>query len=152
MSLQQASSEYAQQPPWHLWAVGLLFLVLHLGGVYDQAMLLSQHAGYFQQQGFGDAQIAYFTDYPLLRALVWITALWGGLIASILLLLRSRFAFAVALIGFAAQVILIIETFGFLNRWQLFGPWLSLFDFSVLFLTVGFVLYCRTMLVRGVLR
>lgn len=152
MALQQASSERAQRPPWHLWVVGLFFVALHVVGVYDQVMLLSQNAGYFQQQGLEEAQVAYFTSYPLPRALVWIVAIWGGLAASSLLLLRSRFAFPVALTAFVAQVILIIITFGFLNRWQVFGPRFSLFDFTILFLTAGLVLYCRAMSVRGVLR
>lgn len=152
MAIQQAASERAPRAPWHLWVVGVFFVVLHVGGVYDQIMLLSQNAGYFQQQGFGDAQIAYFTNYPLLRALIWIVAIWGGLAASILLLLRTRFTYPVALTALVAQVILIIVTFGFLNRWQMFGPRFSLFDFTILFLTAGLVLYCRTMFLRGVLR
>jgi hypothetical protein len=48
-----------------------------------------------------------------------------------LLLRRNRQAFPVALSALAAQGVLILVTFGFLNRWQMFGRGLSLFDIKL---------------------
>jgi hypothetical protein len=55
-------------------------------------------------------------------------------------------------VAFAAQVVIIIVTFGFLNRWQMFGLGLSMFDMAILLLVGGLVWYCRTMMVREALR
>ncbi len=65
MHILKTSSQDKQQPPLHFWVVGLFFVLLHVLGIYDQVMLLSQNGTYFQQQNLGEAQIAYFTNYPL---------------------------------------------------------------------------------------
>ncbi|WP_102144994.1 hypothetical protein [Mycobacterium hubeiense] len=138
--------------PWHLWVVGALFVLLNCGGVYDFVMALSENADYFRSQYYNSEQIQYFTDYPLIPAIFWAVGVWGGLLAAILLLLRSRWALPVAAAGLAGQVFLDILTFGFRDRWQVLGPRLALFDLGVLLLTAVFVIYCRSLSSRGVLR
>ncbi|MCP2317127.1 hypothetical protein APR12_002467 [Nocardia amikacinitolerans] len=137
--------------PWHLWVVGTLFVLLNLGGVYDYVMALSENADYFRSQNYNGEQIQYFTDYPVLPAIFWTIGVWGGLLAAILLFLRTRWALLAALAGLLGQVILDILTFGFRDRWQVLGPRLALFDLGVLLLTAGFVIYCRTLVSRGMM-
>ncbi len=138
--------------PWHLWVIGMVFVLLNLGGAYDYVMALSENADYFRSQNYNSDQIGYFTDYPLLPAIFWTLGVWCGLLAAILLLVRTRWSVPVAVTGLAGQVILDILTFGFRDRWQILGPRLALFDLGVLLLTTGFVIYCRTQASRGTLR
>ncbi|NKY58797.1 hypothetical protein [Nocardia flavorosea] len=138
--------------PWHLWIVAALFLLLNLGGVYDYVMALSENADYFRSQNYDSQQIRYFTDYPLLPAVFWTIAIWGALVAALLLLLRSRWVLPVAITALAGQIVLDILTFGFRDRWQILGPRLAMFDLVVLLLTTGFVIYCRTLASRQILR
>ena len=148
----ETSSDRRLETPWHLWIVGLFFILLMGAGAYDYVVTHAQDADYFQSQGYDDTQIAYFEDYPLLPAVFWTIGVWGALAASILLLLRTRWATTVAVIALVSQLCLDLVTFGFMDRWQVFGPWLSLFDGAILLLTAGLSLYCRAMSARGVLR
>jgi hypothetical protein len=152
MPRSKTSPERRQGPPWHLWIVGLFFVLLNGAGAYDYVMTLRQDADYFRSQNYGDTQIAYFKDYPLLPAVFWTIGVWGALAASILLLLRTRLATPVAVIALVSQLCLDLVTFGFMDRWQVFGQWQSLFDGAILLLTAGLLLYCSAMSARGVLR
>jgi hypothetical protein len=132
--------------------VGLFFALLNCVGAYDHVMTLSHNADYLRSQDYGCVQIEYLQDYPLLPAIFWTIGVWGALAASFLLLFRARWAAPVAGIALVSQIALTLVTFGLMDRWRVFGPWLSLFDLAILLLTAGLVLYCRAMVVRGVLR
>jgi hypothetical protein len=138
--------------PWHFWVVGPFFVLLYGAGAYDYVMTHRRDAAYFASQGYGDAQIGYFTDYPLVPDVFWTVAVWGALCAALLLLFRSRWAIPVVLIALIFQVCLDVITFAFMERWQILGPRLALFDAGVLLLTVGLLFYCRAMSRRDVLR
>jgi hypothetical protein len=49
-------------------------------------------------------------------------------------------------------VCLDVVTFALMDRWQILGTRLTLFDVRVLLLTVGLLFYCRAMSRRDVLR
>ena len=138
--------------PWHFWVVGPFFVLLYGAGAYDHVMTHGRDAAYFESQGYDDAQIAYFTDYPLVPDVFWTIAVWGALFAAVLLLLRSRWAVPVVFAALISQVCLNVVTFAFMDRWQILGTRLALFDGGVLLLTVGLLLYCRAMSARDVLR
>ncbi|WP_280299786.1 hypothetical protein [Nocardia neocaledoniensis] len=138
--------------PWHLWVVGVMILLLNLGGVYDQVMALTENAEYFRSQHYTARQIAYFTDYPLLPAVLWTLGVWGGLVAAVLALARSRLALAAAIVGVLGQIALALVTYGFRDRLDILGTRLALFDLMVFLLSVAFAVYCHRLLRRGVLR
>lgn len=143
---------YSEKTPWHLWVVAVFFILLYAVGVYDYLMALGLNEAYFSAQNYGAAHIAYFTDYPLLPRIFWTIGIASGLVAPILLLLRTRWVVWFALISAASQISLALITFGFMNRWDVFGPQLSIFDILVILITFGLYLYCRRMSARGVLR
>jgi hypothetical protein len=58
----------------------------------------------------------------------------------------------VVLAALISQVSLDVVTFAFMDRWQILGMRLALFDGGVLLLTVRLLLYCRAMSARDVLR
>lgn len=152
MPRSKTPSERRHGMPWHLWIVGLFFVLLNGAGAYDQVMTLRRDADYFRSQNYDATKIAYFTDCPLLPAVFWTIAVWGALAASIWLLLRIRWATPAAAIALMSQLCLDLVTFGYMDRWRVFGPWQSLFDGGILLLTAGLVLYCRRMSTRDVLR
>jgi hypothetical protein len=140
------------RPPWHLWVVGVFFVLLYGAGAYDYVMTRRHDAGYFASQNYDATQIAYFVDYPIVPAVFWTVAVWGALAAAMLLLFRSRWATRVVFVALISQVCLDIVTFAFMDRWQTLGPRLALFDAAVLLLTLGLLLYCRAMSARDDLR
>lgn len=88
--------------PWHLWAVGVLSLLWNAFGAYDFVMSLTQRETYWRASGMTDAMIAYYNAMPTWMYVPWILGVWGAVVGSILLLLRSRWAvhaFALSLLG-----------------------------------------------------
>lgn len=134
----------------HLWTVGLFFLALSGIGAWDQAMVLSGNEAYFRRQGFNDAIVAYFSNYPVVPAIFWTIAVYGMLLASLLLLMRRRLASSLGWLSAAGFACLDVITFGFMDRWAIFGPWLSLFDLSIFVLSLLLAAYCTAIVRRGV--
>lgn len=88
-----------QSAPWHLWVVGVLTLLWNSVGEFSYTMT---RLGRLASLGMGEAEIAYFASAPLWSNLFWALGVWGAIAGSILILLRSRFAFhsvAIAIIG-----------------------------------------------------
>jgi hypothetical protein len=138
--------------PWHLWVAGVLVLALYAMGARDFVLTAAMDRGYFLAQGYGPAQIAYFTDYPLALRSIWALNLAAGLAAPALLLLRSRWAGPAALVSAAAQLCLLVLTFALRDRWAVLGPAMSLVDIAVVPITLGLWIYARVLRRRGVLR
>ena len=89
--------------PWHLWAVGMLALLWNGFGGYDYVMTQTNNAAYLAQ--FTPEQRAYFDSFPMWMEAIWAIGVWGGVLGSVLLLMRSKWAFhafVASLIGFAA--------------------------------------------------
>ncbi len=82
----------------------------------------------------------------------WTLNVFSGLMAPILLHIRSRWAVQVALVSSVSILALELITFAFMDRWNILGPWISLFDIGILILTFGLFFYCRVMTRRGVLK
>ena len=58
-------------------------------------MAMTQGAKYMASAGMTPAQIAHFQQMPVWMTAVWAIGVWGAFLASILLLLRRKLAFAV---------------------------------------------------------
>jgi lipid-A-disaccharide synthase-like uncharacterized protein len=137
--------------PWHLWVVGAVFLLLYAIGAYDYVQVQAQSEVYYQDQGYGPAQIAYFADYPFVPMAFWTINIVGGLATVVLLALRSRWSVLAAATAVLSQVCLQIITFGFMDRWSILGSRLALTDIGVMVLTFGLWIYCRHMHRQNVL-
>lgn len=88
--------------PWHLWVVGVLSLLWNAFGGYDFTMSMTQGETYWRASGMTDAMVAYYHAMPTWMYVPWVLGVWGAVIGSILLLMRSRFAvhaFALSLLG-----------------------------------------------------
>ena len=97
--------------PWHLWVVGGLSLLWNAFGAYDYTMTQSGNAAYLhaaaEQMGVTAQQAyEYFSSFPAWMVAFWALGVWGALAGSVLLLLRTRFAFAafaLSLLGLAVS-------------------------------------------------
>lgn len=99
----------AGKAPWHLWAVGVVSLLWNLIGVTDYTMSQLRNPTWIgaaaDNMGItAEQMIAYIDSFPVWMHAFWALGVWGAVIGSILLLLRSRravWAFAVSLLGLA---------------------------------------------------
>lgn len=137
--------------PWHLWLVTVTFFALNVGGARDYALILSQNTDYILQN-FGPGGVGYFTDYPVVLRLLWTLNIAGGLIAPLLLVARRSWSVPVAVVAAGAQILLLLITFTFRDRWQVLGNLTSWFDIGVGAIAVFFGWYCWLMYRRGVLQ
>ncbi|UNC92333.1 hypothetical protein [Candidatus Contubernalis alkaliaceticus] len=144
-------NEHRIKVPWHFWLIGLFFVFIYAIGAYDYFMMLGLNEAYYSYNNFGKGVYAYFTNYPMLPLIFWTTNIFSGIVAPILLFFRLRWAVQASFISVVSIMLLQFITFGFMDRWNVFGTWLSLFDIVIMLTTFGFFLYCRAMAKRGVL-
>ena len=100
------STNVHSKAPWHLWAVGIVALLWNCIGAFDYTMTESRNAAYLAP--FNAEQLAYFTGLPTWVVATWALGVWGGVLGSLLLLLRQRgavAAFAVSQVGMAVTFV-----------------------------------------------
>ena len=135
--------------PWHLWAVGMLALLWNGFGGYDYVMTQTNNAAYLAQ--FTPEQRAYFDSFPMWMEVVWAVGVWGAVLGSVLLLLRSKWAFhafLASLVAFAVSVVYGQTSGGA----AVMGTTGMIFSAVIFLLGLGFVMYSRMMSRKGVLR
>src|SRR5215212_10717422 len=89
--------------PAHLWLVGGLATVWNAFGGYDYWMTKTENLEYLAQMG-GDPRelLAWIDGFPIWAQFGWGLGVWMGLLGSILLLVRNRYAvhaLALSLVG-----------------------------------------------------
>lgn len=140
-----------QGTPKHLWVIGILSLLWNAMGAVDYMMTELKVEAYMSQ--FTPEQLEYFYGFPTWVVATWALAVWGGVIGSLLLLLKKRWAVHVFLISLVAMVITSLRNYVFSNGLEVAGD-----AFTVIFTGVIFVvslllyLYARAMQKRGVLK
>lgn len=135
--------------PKHLWVIGIIALLWNLMGAYDYLMTQTKNASYMAK--FDQAQLDYFYGLPIWFVGLWAVAVWGGLLGSILLLLRKGLAVVVFAVSFVAMVLSTIYSMGFSGGTQYMGPMEYVFSLLIFVVALGLWLYARAMRTRDVL-
>jgi hypothetical protein len=102
-----------RKTPWHLWVVGVLSLAWNAFGANDYLQTQMGNLAYYESMLDGidatpEQALAYFQSYPAWVHAFWALGVWGAVLGSLLLLLRSRFAvqaFALSLLGLATTTV-----------------------------------------------
>lgn len=86
------------------WIIAVLFLLWNLFGcyLYYLDVTLSDTA---YAEAYGEAMAAVRSKYPAWSIAAYAIAVWGGLIASILLLLRKKFAVPLFVVSLIAAIV-----------------------------------------------
>ena len=138
--------------PWHAWLVGVVALLFNAIGVFDYVMNLAQGPKYLASAGMTPEQIAHYQQLPAWMMAVWAVGVFGAFVASILLLLRRRAAFAVFALSLAAFLINLLYTYVLTNGGTLMGRQMAVTSVVITVLLVFFAGYARAMAQRGVFR
>jgi hypothetical protein len=151
--MQQAVSARA---PAHLWIVGLLSLLWSCFGSYHYLMTRMRNVDYLASAMPGvdpKATLAWVDGFPMWAQVGWGLGVWMGLLGSILLLIRSRWAvwsyglsLVGAILGLGYQITMAPPLAG------AEGPMMTVLPAIVILLAVFLFLYARTMEKKGVLR
>ncbi|HEY8571374.1 hypothetical protein [Phenylobacterium sp.] len=133
--------------PRHFWIVAIVSLLWNAFGGVDYTMSHLQGEAWYRQMGMTETMIAGINAYPTWMHAVWAIGVWGSVAGSILLLVRSRWAFhAFALSSLGAIGSLIYQAMNPVEGMGLVMP--AVIVAIVLF----FTWYAQWMTKRGVLR
>jgi hypothetical protein len=138
--------------PWHLWLVGVIALLFNSVGVYDYLMTMTQGTVYLANAGFTPEQIAHYEAYPVWMTAVWAIGVWGAFVASVLLLLRRRYAWVVFAISLAAFLVNLLYNYVLTDGGDLLGSGMAITSAVITVLLIFFTWYSRMMANRSVLR
>jgi cell shape-determining protein MreD len=138
--------------PIHLWIIGVVSLLWNAGGAADYVMSQFRVESYMAQ--LAPEHIAYIDAFPSWFEAVWAIGVWGAVLGSLLLLLRSRFAvqaFFLSLVGLLASS---VYSFGIAepSSLELMGTFALWFTVAIYVVTIMLLIYARAMRWRGVLR
>ena len=143
--------------PVHLWIVGGLGTVWNAFGAYDYLMTRMRNTDYFNSVMPGvdpNAILAWIDAFPVWAQFGWGLGVWGGLLGSVLLLVRNRWAvpalglsFLGALIGLGYQIAMAPPAPGGMDE----GAG-AVMPFVIIAVALALFLYARTMRSKGVLR
>ena len=138
------------RPPWHLWVVGIIGLLWSAIGAFDYVMTETKNTTYLS--AFTPEQLAFFYGFPAWVVAAWAVAVWGGILGSVLLLMRSRFAVWVFLASLIGLLLTTFHNYVLSNGVEIFGDAGSQVLTVVIFLiSLGLFLYARAMRKRRVL-
>lgn len=92
--------------PAYFWLVAVLSLLWNAFGCLDFTMTVTRNPDYLAQ--FPPEIVDFIDTFPTWAIAVWALGVWGSLLGSVLLLLRSRWAvaaFGASLLGLALSTI-----------------------------------------------
>jgi hypothetical protein len=148
--MSDASLPGAARTPKHLWVVGILSLLWNAVGAFDYVMTETKNEAYMK--GFTPEQLEYFYGFPAWVVACWAIAVWGGVVGSLLLLLRKRLAVPVFVVSFAAMVVTTIHNFVLTDGMRIMGgAGVAAFSAAIFLIALGLVVYSRAMRAKGVL-
>jgi uncharacterized MnhB-related membrane protein len=140
----------------HLWIVGALALLWNGLGAYDYLMTRMRNTDYLAAMMptvDPHAMLAWIDAFPIWASFGWGLGVWGGLLGSVLLLLRNRWAVPVfaasllgALLGLGYQILAAPPLAG------AEGVMNDVMPYVIILVALALFLYARAMKARGVLR
>ena len=143
--------------PVHLWIVGVLALLWNAIGAYDYLMTRMRNTDYLAEMmptADPQAVLAWVDAFPVWAQFGWGLGVWGGLLASILLLARSRWAVPVfglslvgAILGLGYQAVAAPPLAGMEDSQAA-----AVMPYLIIGVALALFLYARSMRAKGVLR
>jgi hypothetical protein len=103
--------------------------------------------------GFTPEQIAYFYAFPKWAVATWALGVWGGVLGSLLLLLRRRWAVPVFAVSLVTMLITFFHNFVLTNGLAVMGGVAALaFTAVIVVVGVALLVYARNLSRRAILR
>lgn len=135
--------------PWHLWLVGVLGLLWNSVGAFDYLMTQAKSEPYMDR--LTPQQLEVFNHFPLWLVAFWGCAVLGGVLGSLLLLLRKRLAMPVLLVSFLAMTATAFHNAFFANGLYATGGTGPAFVLLIFAIALGLWFYTHVMGKQGVL-
>ena len=144
-------AETTLKPPVLFWVLGIAFLLWNLMGCGIYLMEATVSDAAFEKANTAE-RIAARNFYPTWATAAYALAVWGGLLASILFLLRKRLSATLFIASLIFAVICFIPTFTSEIMRDAGGSTFWVMPMIVVGLGLVEIIYARKQLARGILR
>jgi hypothetical protein len=142
--------ETRPRAPWHLWVVGIVSLLWNAMGAVDYLMTETKNPVYMAK--FTQEQLDYFYGFPAWVVSAWAIAVWGALLASLLLLFRRAAAYGLFVVSLLGLVITMYYDFVLTDGLRIMGgPGPAAFTAVIAVVAVLLIVYSARQRKRGVL-
>ena len=148
--MSDAEATTGTKTPRHLWVVGTIAFLWNMFGAWDYLMTQTQNESYMSN--FTPEQLDFFYGFPAWTVAFWATAVWGGVLGAILLLMRKKFAAPVLLVSFLCMTVTAIRNFVFADGAEVMGTTGAVFSGVIFVFALFLVFYSKAMAKNGVLR
>ena len=111
-------TERPKTPIW-FWVVAVVALIWNAFGALDYTLTQMGNEAYLA--AFTEEQLAFYLGFPLWYEAVWAIAVWSAVIASLALLIRSKFAAPAFLVSLVFFLVSAAYLFGFTAAYDLMG-------------------------------
>ena len=146
----------SRRAPVHLWIIGVLALLWNGFGSYDYLMTRMRNTDYLASMMPNvdpNATLAWIDSFPMWAQFGWGLGVWAGLIGSLLLLIRSRWAvWALGLSLVGALLGLGYQIFAAAPLPGAEGAMFEVMPYVIILVAAALFLYSRAMEKKGVLR
>ncbi len=137
--------------PWHLWLIGILALLWNGMGAFDYLMTQTRNASYMA--GFTPEQLDYFYGLPKWSVATWAISVWSAVLASVLLLLRRRWAKPVFAVSLLAMLPTFVHNYLLSKGYEIMGGAAALaFTLTIVAVGVALLIYSSRMVKNQILR
>ncbi|KAB2844937.1 MAG: hypothetical protein F9K47_01895 [Burkholderiales bacterium] len=137
--------------PWHLWLIGILALLWNGMGAFDYLMTQTRNASYMA--GFAPEQLDYFYGLPKWSLATWAISVWSGVLASVLLLLRRRWAKPAFAVSLLAMLPTFVHNYLLSKGYEIMGGAAGLaFTLTIVAVGIGLLIYSGRMVKNQILR
>ena len=144
-------SEYKLKPSVLFWILAIVFVIWNLIGcrMYVMEMTMSDKA---YAEAFGSEVAAVRDVFPVWGLSAYAIAVWSGLLAAILFLLRRRLSALIFPLSLFAAIISFIPSFVNATLREAYGPTFWVMPAIVTFIGIVEVIYSRKQATKGILR
>jgi hypothetical protein len=134
----------------HLWIVGILALLWNAMGAWGYTMTMTKNEAAMSE--YTPEQIEYAYSMPTWAVACYATAVWFGVLGSLLLLLRKRLAAPVFVVSFIAMVATMVWNHILTSARDVMGDSALAFGAAIFVVALLLAIYSRKMCAKGVLR
>lgn len=147
--MSESQGTKVQGRPWHLWVVGILFLLFGGMGALDYIMTATMNEAYLAK--FSQEMLDFYFGFPGWAFVLWAVGSFGSLIGALLLLLRKGISIWFLVASLVAGIIMTVYTYVFKEGVEITGT--AGLIASIVFSAIGalLVLYAHRMRAKGVL-
>ncbi len=133
---------------WHLWLIGALGVLWNGFGCFDFTMTATRNAAYLEP--YPKEMLDYWFAMPWWMWGIWAIGVFGGLLGSILLLMRRTFAVQLLAASFLAALVSMVIGMTAADAPKVEGS--EVFTTAILGIALGLLAYAFWQHRRGVLR